>query len=613
MTERKRILCVTIWIGLILSDAIRAQEADFYVSPGGDDDAEGSEAAPFATIARAQQAVRKRLKERKEAGDVTVVISGRHYLNEPLAFTPEDTAKDDSVVTYKSHESDKAVISGGRRIGGWKQQGHLWKAEIEGAQSGKWPFRELFFSGQRRPRARTPTQGFFRVAKAGSDNRTSFFFKAGDLRRWSKLHAAELVFLHDWSISRVPIANIDEASRSVHLASPVGRPSPHFAMTNFEAHPRYAIENAPELLDSPGEWYLDAELGVLTYWPVANEDLSVVEAIAPVLTSLITVRGDETGSRAVRNLRFEGLTFSHSAWPLPPRGYAESQATNHAERHGDPNSPSAFIPAAVTFDAAENCALERCRLEHLGGTAIWFRRACRNNRISQSVIRDVAANGVNVGEAQVNVPSAEAVAAGRALNPVSQGNAITHCRIARCGSLYYGSVGIWVGMAKATEISANEIRHLPYTGVSVGWNWSPAKTVCEGHLVASNHIHHVMQLLSDGGGIYTLGRQPGTVLRGNIIHDVPANNGRAESNGMFIDEGSTELLIESNVIYNIARSPIRFHQAGKNTLRNNQLVVQPRTPPFQYNSTPEKIMAMEGNQIVTAAGWIPPRAEAGPE
>jgi hypothetical protein len=163
-------------------------------------------------------------------------------------------------------------------------------------------------------------------------------------------------------------------------------------------------------------------------------------------------------------------------------------------------------------------------------------------------------------------------------------------------------------MAKATEVSSNEIRNLPYTGVSVGWNWTAAPTVCEGHLVTSNHIHHIMQMLSDGAGIYTLGRQPGTILRGNVIHDVAVNAGRAESNGIFMDEGSSEMLVESNVIYNIAKSPIRFHKAGRNTLRNNQLVTRRRTPPIRYNDTNEKLMKMEGNQVITAQKWTPPAA-----
>jgi hypothetical protein len=218
----------------------------------------------------------------------------------------------------------------------------------------------------------------------------------------------------------------------------------------------------------------------------------------------------------------------------------------------------------------------------------------------------VAGNGVNIGEPQVEVPNASAIAAGTALNPVSHGNAVVFNRIERCGAVYHGAVGVWVGMAKATEVSSNEIHHLPYTGISVGWNWSTTPTVCEGNVISSNHIHHVIQLLSDGAGIYTLGRQPGTVLRGTVIHDAPVNAGRAESNGIFMDEGSSEMLVENNVIYNIAKSPIRFHKAGKNTLRKNQLVSKPKTPAFRYNRTDEKLMVMEDNQLIEAENWTPP-------
>jgi hypothetical protein len=464
----------------------------------------------------------------------------------------------------------------------------------------------LFVNGERRIRSRSPTTGFFRVVKAGPDKRTSFQFQPGDLKRFSNLSHAEIVFLHDWSISRIGVADIDEKTNTIRFQAPIGRPAPYFAIDNYEKHPRYAIENAPELLDSPGEWYLDAQSGVLTYWPVAGETIEQTNAVAPRLGSLLVVQGDEAAARRVRNLRFEAVTFAHCAWQLPAGGYAESQATMHAVRHGDPNSPSELTPAAVMFDAAENCALDRCHFEHLGGTAVWFRRACQTNRVSKCRIRDVAGNGVNIGEPQVHVPSPQAVAAGTALNPVSQGNAVVFNTIERCGEVFHGAVGVWIGMAKATEVSSNEISNLPYTGISVGWNWSMTPTVCEGHLITSNHIHHVMQLLSDGAGIYTLGRQPGTVLRGNVIHDVAVNLGRAESNGIFMDEGSSEMLVENNVIYNIAKSPIRFHKAGKNTLHKNQLVSKPKTPPFRYNNTNEKLMVMDDNKLITAEMWTPP-------
>jgi hypothetical protein len=599
------ILCFLPLASLIAS-SLFAQSATFHISPNGDEAFDGSEFKPFRSIPRAQQAVREHLKTRTKPGDVVVILHGRHFLSQPLLFTPDDTPNDGSVVAYKSQPDNPATISGGRIITGWKQNQHLWQVEIDEVKTGQWQFRELFAGGHRRNRACSPNSGYFRIVKAGSDNRTSFQFKPGDLQRISKPGRAEILFLHDWSISRVGVQDIDVMTSTIRLLAPIGRPAPYFAITGFEKHPRYKIENAPELLDSPGEWYLDQDTGVLSYWPLEGESLEKTEIIAPVLSKLVHVQGNELAGRAVRNLRFEGLSFAHCAWTLPPGGYAESQATVHATRHGDAKSPQALVPAAITFDAAEACATDQCRFEHLGGSAAWFRRACRGNRVTKSQFIDVAASAVNVGEPQVHVPSQQAVAAGSALGPVSQGNAITHCRIERCGALYHGAVGVWIGMAKATEVSSNEIRDLPYTGISVGWNWSPTPTVCEGHLIASNHIHHVMQVLSDGGGIYTLGRQPGTVLRGNIIHDVSVNAGRAESNGIFMDEGSTELLVENNVIYNIAKSPIRFHKAGKNVLRNNQLITRPKVPAFRYNDTKEKLIVMEGNKTIEAEHWQPP-------
>ena len=590
---------------ICVAQSLVAQPATFYVNFQNPPSPDRS----FRTIEESQRAVREYLKSRKQPGDVTVLIeAGTYYLPAPLKFTADDTpAIRETTITYKPNPQSTApvILSGGREVTGWQREGRLWKTKVPTG----WNFRELFVNGERRTRARSPTTGFFRVAKAGPDKRTSFAFKPGDLKRFSKLLQAELVFLHDWSISRVAVADIDEKSNTIRLQAPIGRPPPYFAIDNFEKHPRYAIENAPELLDSPGEWYLDAESGILTYWPVAAQTIETAQIVAPRLTSLLVVQGDEAGGRPVRNLRFEGLQFMHGAWALPAGGYAASQATMHSARHGDPKSPTELIPAAVTFDAAEECALDRCHFEHLGGSAIWLRRGCKNNRISSCLIRDVAASGVNVGEPQVAAQPAASAAA--ALNPISQGNAVVHNRIERCGAIFHGAVGVWVGMAKATEVSSNEIRHLPYTAVSVGWNWTAAPTVCEGHLITSNHIHHVMQTLSDGAGIYTLGRQPGTILRGNVIHDIAVNAGRAESNGIFMDEGSSEMLVESNVIYNIAKSPIRFHKAGKNMVRNNQLVTRRRTPPFRYNDTKERLISMEGNQVIEAERWArPPMAPA---
>lgn len=214
-----------------------------------------------------------------------------------------------------------------------------------------------------------------------------------------------------------------------------------------------------------------------------------------------------------------------------------------------------------------------------------------------SIIRDVSGNGVIIGEGkgrQIENEQWWLVAPGQS----ATANLIKNNLIENCGVQFYGAVGIWVGFATGTEIIHNEIRNLPYTGISVGWIWNPTATPCKKNLVEHNHIHHVMQILSDGGGIYTLGFQPGTVVRGNHIHDVSINLGRAESNGMFLDEGTTAIIIEKNVVYNVARSALRFHRAGENIVRNNVLAVKKAVPHIRYNNTnPNDIKQIE-NEII---------------
>jgi hypothetical protein len=107
-----------------------------------------------------------------------------------------------------------------------------------------------------------------------------------------------------------------------------------------------------------------------------------------------------------------------------------------------------------------------------------------------------------------------------------------------------------------------------------------------------------MQILSDGGGIYTLGRQPGTRLVRNHIHDIPLNAGRAESNGMFLDEGTTELVIEENLIHDTVRSPLRFHKARENLVRNNVVTLREGVPIVRYNATAEKYITLKDNTVV---------------
>ena len=536
-------------------------------------------AGPDGDLTAARDAARKAEKP------ATVQLRGGTYrLKETLVLGPEDSG-----VTWTAAPGETVVLSGGRVLSGWAKDGARWVVEE------KAPVRQLYIDGRRRPRARTPNEGYFRIVKAGPDDRTSFEFKPGDLKAWPDLASAELVFLHDWSITRLPIGAVDEASKVATFRFPIGPSARHYAISWFEKQPRYFVENLLEALDRPGEWV--SANGKVTYRPVDGEDPARVEAVVPVHERLLEIRG-------AKDLKFVGLTFSHSAWTPPAAGYAESQAAQYEPRDETGKGKGrAFVPAAVRVESSENVTFERCRFEHLGGSGLWLGKGSRKNLITQCVFSDIAANGVMVGEARATEED------------LARDNTLTRSLVEHCGAEYYGAVGVWGGITQGLSVTRNEIRALPYTGVSIGWVWNPTPSLCQGNRIEANHIHHVMQILSDGGGIYTLGRQPGTVLRGNHIHDVPLNAGRAESNGIFMDEGTTDLVVEANVIWAIEKAPIRFHKAYRNELRNNVLVVPKGGEPFRYNASKPDDKVFEGNTTPDPASWTPPdpaSLQAGP-
>ena len=587
------VLAVGVTLALLAAFAApaAAQRADFCVSPKGDDGSPGTVEKPFATLARARDAVRARIAAGLKADVLVLVRGGTYRIAGPIVFGPADSGTEKHSITYAAWPGEKPVISGGQVVTGWDESGPgTWRAEIPPVKAGKWHFNELYVNGERRPRARHPSLGYVRVAKV-IDDRRSFQFAAGDLPKIETVGEAELVLLHDWSVSRTRLKAVDAAARTVTTAHGIGGPAAFWRINGFEPKPRYFIENHPDLLDAPGEWYLDRASGVLTYRPMPGEKIGAVRIVAPLAEQLLVIRGDVKAGKAVRNLRFVGLHFEHCAWSPEGVRYAGGQACFHWARPEEKGWGWQPMAPAVLLEHARNCRLEGGGVRHVGGCGIWLGRGCRDCAVIGSCVSDVAGNGVMLGEGR-----------GAEGDDAAGGNAVTDCLVERCGVLYYGAVGVWVGLSGQNTIAHNEIRHHPYTGVSVGWMWNPRPTPAKANIVEHNHIHHVMQVLSDGGGIYTLGRQPGTVLRGNWIHDVPLNAGRAESNGMFLDEGTTDIVIENNLIHAVARSPLRFHKAGVNLVRNNHLVLGgANVPVVRYNATDSKNITLEGNTIIKPA------------
>jgi hypothetical protein len=585
--------------------------ADFVVAPDGDDANPGTAAEPFATITRARDAVRGKISAGLTA-PVTVQIRGGIYrVAQPIEFSTADSGTADNSISYVACPDEMPVVSGGRAIDGWKVQADgTWKVTIPEVKSGEWRFRQLYVGGQRAIRARHPNADYLRVEQVGADERTNFRYQEGDLKSYANTNNIELVFLHDWSISRVPLKSIDEQTRTVTVQHQVGGPNRWGVMNWFEPHPRYYLENSADFLDEPGEWFLDRATGDLTYRPRAGEHPDKTQVVAPVAEQLLVIRGDAQSGQPVRNVHFVGLTIEHAAWAPPGNVYWGRQAcTYNTPQAGQAGAPHKEAdPAAVQFDLAESCTFRDGHVRHIGASGLWFGRGCGNNRVEGTVVSDTGGNGIMIGEGQTR-PVGGQPWWQAAPEQAAAGNVVSNNVVRACGQELFGAVGVWVGLAARTTIANNEVSHHPYTGISIGWMWwnprsrpEPRKTPCAQTLVADNHIHHCMLTLSDGGGIYSLGNQPNSVIRGNLIHDIPENAGRAESNGMFLDQGTGGFTIEENTIYDVPRSPLRFHKGWENLVRNNVLAVRRGVPTVRYNDTVQERIRVENNTVIEQVG-----------
>lgn len=568
--------------------------AGIYVSPAGSDRNNGTKENPFATIERARQAAEIHFQQNPN-DDCTIWLDGGKYnISTPLIFKTENLKNQAGNLIFKAIQGEIPVISGGTEITGWKKTSEgLWKARLPQNFENKKPPRELFVGNQRAIRARYPNDKYLRVSKVGDDRRTHFFFEPDDFPFPADEKTLELVLLHDWSISRIPVKEINRGENKLTAVDSIGAKSPaFFNLDHWEPNPRYYLENALEFLDTDFEWfYHSGEKSIYLKLP-EKQNPTEMKITAPLSEGLIILAGNE--NQPLKNIHFEGITFQYSAWQIPDLGYCGVQAC-----HFDPRPETdgwEVVPAAIKGEWIQNCIFSNCRLENLGGSGIWLGTGSQHCKIMYSQFTDISGNGIMIGEGHDREVDGEKWWKS-VPEQVAVGNIIENCTVTECGKQFNGAVGIWCGLTAETTIRNNAIFNLPYTGISIGWMWSPESTPCRENSIVGNHIHHIMQTLSDGGGIYMLGLQPGSKILNNRIHDVSLNVGRAESNGMFLDEGTTDVVVANNLIYNISKSPLRFHRATVNLVKENDLFCGENMPPIRYNNTKEEDIKKVDNRI----------------
>ncbi len=516
---------------------------NIYVSTNGNDEENnGSKTEPFNTIERAKNEV-STVKNTVNKNIEVNIESGVYYISEALNFTPDDGGTDEYSVKYTG--SDDTYIDGGIKVGSF--------TDVEGKDYLQADFDsdeyiyEMYVNGHRVKAASTEFK-FMPTALYDDEETqesTDGFVFSGEDKVPFELDSFDGVMLsntYEWTYMLCPVIDYisDDNSQTFVL------PQPYFSWYRSNHHslnyPIYFI-NSMQFLDTPGEFYFDKENSKLYYYPLDGEKAENIEVYVPKAEKLISISG--SNEEYVKNLEFSNITFRHGQWTRTwEKGFSAWQAESYIDEWtstADQSRWTNIIPAQVEISYADNIKITNSRFENLSAGAVRFSDSCINSQVSGNIFYDIGGAAVTIGNA-----SHREAYFGQS-DKICKNIKVTNNLIRATGQIYQSSCAITAYYVNRCTISHNDIKDVPYSGISLGWGWGNDEPLCFDNIISNNKITDVMHSLWDGSHIYTLGSMPGTVISGNYLgrYDNDCGGG-----GYYPDQGSADILYKNNVTEN---------------------------------------------------------------
>ena len=567
----------------ILAISVSAQE--IWVSPDGNDSNPGTETQPVKSLLAAQLKARELRKQNNPIiinGIKIILKDGIYTLNEPLLFKTEDSGTKESPTIIVAENYGKALISGGVKISGWKKvRGNIYKANLNRDTK----LRTLFVDGDRKRMAGTddPVKGLGNWGSFEIKGTEEWAFGAGvamdgikfrskDIKQYKNPEDIELVQFNVWNEKILCARDIVKIGDTtvIKLQQPYGAIATNMAWSGAINYKNdILIRNAYELLDSPGEFYFDRKSKTIYYYS-EGENMSTAEVIAPNAEGLIQMKGESVEKR-VRNIRFEGITFSYDHWNLMEiagsHAFAGIQSLAlaikyipdgnwHPTEYNSTNVPR----GAIDLQNAENIDIIHNRFEGISSAIVVnLVNDVKNCNVDGNYFNDMLGNAVSVGH-----PQHYKIGDGDLYENGVEGL----CEYITVANNYIRNMSLDFRQVEAitsfvvanVNIDHNDIKNTPYGAITCGWWWGnagiPPSNLIKNNSISYNRAGDTHQILDDGGIIYVLGKQPDSRIIGNYVFNGPRC--------LYPDNGAAYFTIKDNVVDNPSYKWMWLHLWNKN-------------------------------------------------